>query len=122
MTAPRVLVVDDNQDFAFMVATALRTLEYETRTAFDARGALELAIDFRPVAMLIDIGLPDTSGWSLARKIRSIPLLPKKPRLIAVSALAQPVHRERSVAAGFFRHLVKPVRIPEVVAVLREPC
>lgn len=120
MIAPRVIVVDDNQDFATLLASGLRTLDYDTRIAFDARHALELAVDFQPAAMLIDIGLPGTSGWSLARKIRTIPLI--APRLIAVTALDQPVHRERSVAAGFFRHLVKPVRIPEVVAVLRAPC
>jgi nitrogen-specific signal transduction histidine kinase len=71
----RVLVVDDNVDSAESLALLVRTCGHEVRTAHDGPTALEAAIDFRPDAVLLDIGLPGLSGHEVARRIRRQPSL-----------------------------------------------
>jgi CheY-like chemotaxis protein len=114
----RVMLVDDNREFVNVLSNGLRMLGYEVAFAFDARECLANAIPFRPHSILIDIAMPETNGWDLARKILTLPIL-AYPRLIAVSAFAQPIHRARSMAAGFEYHVVKPVRIATLDALLR---
>ena len=113
----RVVVVDDNADFATTVATGLRLRGFAAQPAFAAEEALALAASFRPQSMVIDIAMPNTSGWSLARLVRGLGLA-DAPRMIAVSALDQPVHRVRSFAAGFALHLPKPVQIAVIADAL----
>jgi DNA-binding response OmpR family regulator len=118
VTEHRVLIVDDNLEYAETMAAALAKRGFATTVAFDAHTALELVETVQPQSMLIDIALPDMSGWSLARLLGA---RPRAPRMIAVSALGQAIHCTRSTAAGFKRHIVKPAKLAEVVAALREP-
>jgi CheY-like chemotaxis protein len=104
----RVLVVDDNRDAADMLATALRVFGHEAVVAHDGEEALALLGDGPCDAAVLDIGLPVMDGLELARRIR------KQPRvarlfLIALSGHGLDEDRERSLAAGFDLHLVKPV-------------
>src|SRR5688572_11268264 len=91
----RVIVVDDNVDIAEWLADELSLLGYEVQIAHDGPRALELATAFEPDLMLVDIALPEMNGWEIARRLRKLEL-PKPPHLIAISALHQDAHRERS--------------------------
>jgi PAS domain S-box-containing protein len=104
----RVLVVDDNQDSADSMAMLLELEGHTARAAYSAAEALEQVAAFTPDVVLLDIGLPIMNGYDVAQEIKKSP---RPPRLIAVSGYAQPEDKERSAAAGFSAHLVKPVDI-----------
>jgi PAS domain S-box-containing protein len=104
----RVLVVDDNTDAAETLADLLQWKGYEVRTAADASAAMEVALGFRPEVYILDIGLPDIDGYELARRLRAEASLPAAT-FIALTGYGQARDRERSRAAGFDHHLVKPV-------------
>lgn len=102
---------------ADMLDLWLRTLGHVTRTARDGRSALETLAAFVPDVALLDIGLPGMDGYELARRIRST-AGDKPPILIAISGYGQESDRERSRAAGFSHHLVKPVDAPQLQEIL----
>src|SRR5690606_31061 len=103
----RILVVDDNEDAAKMLGSALSALGHEVRVAHDGPHALAVAREFQPEAAVLDIGLPVMDGYELARGLCA--LLPQRPRLIALTGYGQDSDRERARGAGFDLHLVKPV-------------
>jgi PAS domain S-box-containing protein len=113
----RILVVDDNVDSANMSALLLREFEYEVRTAHTGESALELALEFRPNVVLLDIGLPEMDGFEVARRFRLDPHL-KDIRLVAVTGYGQDSDRQQSKDAGFDDHLVKPVEPDFLLKVL----
>jgi PAS domain S-box-containing protein len=104
----RVLVVDDNQDSADSMAMLLELEGHTARAVYSAAEALEQVTAFTPDVVLLDIGLPIMNGYDVAQEIKKGS---RPPRLIAVSGYAQPEDKERSAAAGFSAHLVKPVDI-----------
>ncbi|MDC0743156.1 ATP-binding response regulator [Polyangium mundeleinium] len=112
----RVLVVDDNQDAAVLLAEALRAAGYETRVAFDGPSGLDLGRQWQPEVAVLDIGLPVMDGYELAGRLRE--LSPAPQRLLALSGYAQPGDRDRARAAGFSAHLVKPVEMDTLYAAL----
>jgi signal transduction histidine kinase len=114
---PRVLVVDDNEDAAIMLADALRTLGFEVRTAHDGPGAVALAGEFRPDIALLDIGLPMMDGYEVARRLRETDST-AGVTLVALTGYGQESDRLRSEAAGFSAHLVKPVDLDELAKLL----
>lgn len=111
----RVLVVDDNEDAAMLLADVLARRGYITETAADAREAMRQMVAFLPQAAILDIGLPVVDGYELARQIRALPN-GQGIYLVALTGYGQAMDRERALAAGFDHHLVKPVD----VATLRE--
>jgi len=113
--ATRVLIVDDNEDGAEMLAMALDGRGYHTRVALDAHAALEIAPAFCPDIALLDIGLPVMDGYELAARLRQLPGL-ASVRLIAVTGYGQESDRQRTRDAGFEYHLVKPVDLDTVEA------
>ena len=113
--APRVLIVDDNEDGAEMLSIVLSQKGYDTRVAHDAPGALKIAETFKPATAFIDIGLPVMDGYELAEKLRAMPSL-TGIRLIALTGYGQEADRRRGREAGFDEHLVKPVDIGAVEA------
>jgi signal transduction histidine kinase len=116
--ALRILIVDDNRDAAHALARVLEADGHEVQTAGDGPSALELAPAFRPDVALLDIGLPgDLDGHEVARRLRSL-AGPNRIALIAISGYGQETDRERSLAAGCAHHLVKPVDIEALLAIL----
>ncbi len=110
----RILVVDDNQDAANSLARLLtRLYRQEVRVAYDGPSALEAAGSFNPGLILLDIGLPGMDGYEVARRLRAHPDF-NKALLVAVTGWGQEQDRQRSSAAGFDRHLVKPVEMDAV--------
>jgi CheY-like chemotaxis protein len=104
----RILIVDDNEDGAASLAMMLKLGGHETETAHDGLEAVEAAERFRPDAMLLDIGLPKLNGYEVCRRIRERPW-GKDVVLVAVTGWGQDEDRDRSKAAGFDTHVVKPV-------------
>jgi signal transduction histidine kinase/ActR/RegA family two-component response regulator len=115
--ASPVLLVDDNQDAAMLMADALERAGYPTRIAHDAGEAIAVVRDWRPVVAILDIGLPVVDGYELARRLRAQPGLAGL-KLIALTGYGQAADRERALAAGFAHHLIKPVTAAAIRAVL----
>jgi CheY-like chemotaxis protein len=115
---PRVLVVDDNTDAAELLTEALQHLGYDVQTAHDGPSALERARAFAPDVALLDIGLPVMDGYELAERLRSSEGATAPPTLIAVTGYGQETDRNRTAAAGFAHHLVKPINIQELSSLL----
>ncbi|XYI00722.1 AAA family ATPase [Sorangium sp. So ce1128] len=119
----RVLVVDDNVDAGELLAELLRVEGHESALAHDGAGAIEMLESFHPTVALLDIGLPDMDGYQLAAAICR-----QKgttgPRLIALTGYGQMHDRARSADAGFAEHLVKPIRVEQLLAAIagRSPC
>jgi CheY-like chemotaxis protein len=104
----RILVVDDNVDAADSIAILLSMEGHQTQTVNNAHDALIAATEFRPDVVLLDIGLPEMDGYEVARRLRSENAI-ENLRLVAVTGYGQPADRARAQAAGFDKHLVKPV-------------
>jgi PAS domain S-box-containing protein len=115
--ATRLLVVDDNADAAELLSDSLTLLGYEAHRAHDAEAALKLAAQVRPEVAVLDLGLPVIDGYELARRLRELEGL-SGLRLIAVTGYGQSSDRDRSKAAGFDAHLVKPITVDEIHRVL----
>jgi signal transduction histidine kinase/DNA-binding response OmpR family regulator len=104
----RVLVVDDNLDGAGMLARLLKGWGHEVALTHDGPSALDVAPDFHPDVVLLDIGLPGMDGYEVARRLREIEPA-ERATLIALTGYGQGEDRRRSEEAGFHHHLVKPV-------------
>ena len=115
--APRVLVVDDNEDAAALLATILELHGHATLIAHDGPSALAAARAFIPEVAFLDLGLPGMSGHELAREIRRLPGL-ERIALIALTGWGSEEDKRRSAEAGFAHHLTKPVDIASIEATL----
>lgn len=118
VTGLRVLVVDDNVDAAESLCALLGMLGHETAVAFDGPSGLALAQRFRPHAAVLDLGMPGLNGLDLARRLRAGPDAPRL--LVAVSGYGQPEDRLRTRDAGFDHHLIKPVELAVLQALLTQ--
>ncbi|MGE5793638.1 MAG: response regulator [Bacteroidota bacterium] len=116
----RVLVVDDNRDSAESLAQLLRLFGHEIWQAYTGRDALAAVRARRPDLVLLDIGMPDLSGYEVARQIRAEPSL-AATRLIALTGYGSEEDRRRSAAAGFDGHLVKPIDFEDLERILAAP-
>jgi signal transduction histidine kinase len=104
----RVLIVDDNKDAAEWLATLLGLSGHETHVAFDGLEAIKAAERLLPDAVLLDIGLPRVDGYEVCRRIRQQPW-GRDLVIVALTGWGQEEDRQKSRAAGFNTHLVKPV-------------
>ena len=104
----RILVVDDNDDSLTSLAMLVRMMGGEVRTAVDGPTALEIARQFRPEVVLLDLGLPVMNGYEVGRRMREMPEA-QGAILVAQTGWGQDEDRRRSAEAGFDAHLVKPV-------------
>jgi CheY-like chemotaxis protein len=113
----RILVVDDNTDAADTLAMLLELGGHQTRIAHSGPAALDAAFEFRPQVVFLDIGLPGLSGYEVARRLRVDAMLPQ-PLLVALTGWGSDEDRRQAHAAGFDRHLVKPIDASKIAAVL----
>jgi two-component system CheB/CheR fusion protein len=95
-------------DSADMLVMLLQMFGHEAQAAYSGQTALETAVVYLPDFVLLDIGLPDMSGYEVARYLRQQPQT-KDVRLIAMTGYGQDSDRQRSQEAGCEHHLVKPV-------------
>ena len=120
----RILVVDDNEDGADLLAMMLSLSGHQTRTAYSGLEALATARDFRPEVVFLDIGMPGMNGYEVARQVRASPEL-NQAMLVALTGWGSEEDRRRSRDAGFDIHLTKPVEpgaIDDVMARFEEKC
>lgn len=114
-----VLVVDDNPDAADSLALVLHAAGHAVRVAWNGLDALAAARDARPDVVLLDLGMPCMNGYEAAHRFREDPAIGSAV-LVAVTGWGSDDDRRRTQAAGFARHLVKPVDPAEVLALLRD--
>jgi CheY-like chemotaxis protein len=103
----RVLIIDDNVDAADSLAIILRHMGHQVHVAYDGRAALELSLRTRPEIVLLDIAMPEISGYEVAKQIRQY--LGDRVRIFAVTGYGQDDDRLKSVEAGIDQHLIKPI-------------
>jgi len=111
----RVLVVDDHLDIVNAMCTLLDALGHDTHALTRGGEVLATVESFRPTLVILDIGLPDVSGYELARMLRA---RGHTGRLVALSGWGAPADRQRALEAGFDEFLVKPIDADIVQEVL----
>jgi signal transduction histidine kinase/ActR/RegA family two-component response regulator len=115
--ARHVLLVEDNEDVATLMAEALGNLGYQVRVVSDGEAALREHARQPSDVVLIDIGLPGMDGYELARRLRNR-AGGRRPLLVAITGFGSPQDRERALQAGFDHHLVKPVQLEQLSRLL----
>ncbi len=113
----RVLLVDDNRDVAISISRFVRQLGHEVRIAFDGAEAVQIADDFRPDLVLMDIGMPKLNGYDVARTLRAKPW-GMQVTLVAMTGWGREHDKRRSFESGFDHHMVKPVEPLALEAVI----
>jgi PAS domain S-box-containing protein len=115
--ALRILVVDDNEDSADTLGMVLNRLGAEVKIAYDGHSALEALRTYRPSVVILDLGMPGMDGHEVAQRVRRDPDFCDLP-LIALTGWGQEENRRRTREAGFDHHLVKPVDLELLQALL----
>ena len=111
-----VLVVDDNEDAAYGLSLILEMKGCQVHTCHTAQAALEEANEFKPNVLILDIGLPDMTGYDLLTQLQQI-VAPNTLK-IALTGFGHKKAREESKKAGFDYHMTKPVDIDNLVQIL----
>jgi signal transduction histidine kinase/ActR/RegA family two-component response regulator len=109
----RILLIEDNVDAGEILAELLRLSGHQVALALDGRAGLELFDRFNPQVVLCDIGLPGLTGYEVAMRMRER-RPPRRTVLVALTGYGSAEARQRAIAAGFDRHVIKPVD-PEVL-------
>jgi CheY-like chemotaxis protein/two-component sensor histidine kinase len=116
----RILIVDDNTDAADMLGELLKALGASVLVVHSGREALDAVETFAPDVAVLDIGMPEMDGYEVARRIRA--RSPGRvPMLIALTGWGQECDQDRSRAAGFDHHMVKPLDVARLRELLMVP-
>lgn len=113
----RVLLVEDHAESAASIARLLTLFGYDVRVEHDGPAAIQLASRFAPAAALIDLTLPSMDGCAVAEQLRALPET-RHALLIAMTGWSTDDHAQRTRAAGFDLHLVKPLSVETLVGAL----
>jgi PAS domain S-box-containing protein len=117
----RILVVDDNRGAAKLLAKLLEKLgPHEIRVAYDGHEALQVAKQFRPELLLLDIGLPSLNGYEVTKILRSEPDF-DAALLVAMTGYGTEQDRRRALECGFDMHLVKPPSLEALCSIFQHP-
>jgi len=119
LASTRVLIVEDDEDTALLLAENLADRGYTLEVVHDGEAALARAAVFKPDVAVLDVGLPDMDGYQLAIRMRALVGLPDVLRLIALTGYSGESERRRSREAGFDVHLVKPAMPDDVASAIR---
>jgi PAS domain S-box-containing protein len=114
----RILVADDNQDSAVVLAHFLATEGHEVQTVYNGVRAIEVVKTLRPEVAILDIGMPGLNGYETAQQIRSE--FGRAIVLIAVTGWGQEEDKKRSKEAGFDYHLTKPIDVLTLEQILAQ--
>ncbi|HEV8473002.1 MAG TPA: ATP-binding protein [Methylomirabilota bacterium] len=115
-----VLVIEDNDDTRDILKLMLETEGAQVETAGRGEDGLQVADRLRPAVVLCDIGLPDMDGLEVARRLRARAAL-ADTRLIALTGYGQADDVRQAAEAGFEAHLIKPVNLEQLMALLTAP-
>jgi signal transduction histidine kinase/CheY-like chemotaxis protein len=113
----RILLADDNVDFVNSIGALLSAMGHSVVITHNGPDALTAAARFCPDYAFLDIGLPQMSGYDLARGIRRVACC-QSTMLIAVTGWGQEKDRQLAFEAGFDHHMVKPVRFEQIEEIL----
>lgn len=113
----RVLIVDDERDIADIQALLLRLCGQNVQHTYDGPSALEIAAEFKPEVVFLDLVMPGMNGFALAERLRQVDGL-EKTRLVAVSGLGQPAFREAARSVGFDDYIQKPATADDFINAL----
>lgn len=116
----RFLVVDDNADAAVTLATLLEMLGHTVSVAHSGEEALAAVGAFEPDIVVLDIGMPGMDGYEVARRLKRRTDLARQPLLVAATGWGTEADRSRALAAGFDRHLTKPIEMQALEAIVQE--
>lgn len=111
----RVLIADDNADAADTLAILIELMGHEVKVVYGGQAAISVAQTFLPDVALIDLGMPDIDGCSVAKAIRN-ESWGNGIYLVALTGWGQEKDRARTTAAGFHQHLTKPVDTAKIMA------
>jgi|SRR5215471_9773293 len=112
------LVVEDFEDSRFMMRRLLEMAGYNVLEASDGEQAVQMAVESRPVLILMDLSLPKLDGLSATRQIRQKKGLKTVP-IVAVSAHDSPESRSEALAAGCDEYITKPIDFDHLNALLQ---
>lgn len=121
MAGERILVVEDNEKNMKLVRDVLETTGYRTLEATTGSQAVELAIEYAPDLVLMDIRLPDMDGLEALSRLRADERTASIP-VLALTAQAMQGDRERFLAAGFDGYVSKPLNIVALVGTVKQHC
>ena len=113
----RVLVIEDNRDVREMMFLMLSQHGFVVHVAEDGQSGIAAALAIRPDIALVDIDLPDISGYEVAANLRKSADMAAL-KLVAVTGYGQAMDREKAFAAGFDRHLTKPVPLESLLGAI----
>ncbi|AFY89852.1 hybrid sensor histidine kinase/response regulator [Chroococcidiopsis thermalis] len=116
----RVLVVDDEPDSCEVIAMILQTRGAKTYTAGSVQAALQALEAFQPDLLVSDIGMPGEDGYALIRQLRTKTTAHRQIPAIAMTGFARLEDRTQAIAAGFQRHLPKPIDPDTLIAVVTD--
>jgi len=111
----RILIVDDNEAAAKGLEKLLVHHDQDVRSIYSGKNVLDAVASFAPDVILLDIGLPDIDGYEVARMLRAQGF---SRSIVALTGYGQDSDRLRSLEAGFDYHLVKPVSVSNILAIL----
>jgi CheY-like chemotaxis protein/anti-sigma regulatory factor (Ser/Thr protein kinase) len=114
----RVLVVDDNRDFADSLSLLLERMGAEALATYTGADGLEKALSWHPEALLVDIALPDMKGYEVARQVRRSEG-GEGPLLLAMTGFGNRESEEHASSAGFDARLLKPLDLEKLHGLLR---
>jgi PAS domain S-box-containing protein len=114
----RILIADDLPDSADTLGLLLEAMGHETRVAYDGEEAIAIAEGFRPDVVVLDLGMPRLNGYDTCRRIRAAPW-GRGVTLVAQTGWGQGQDRRRTEEAGFDHHIVKPIDVDRLLALLR---
>jgi CheY-like chemotaxis protein len=113
----RILIADDNRAWVDSLASVLRNEGYTVFAAYGGREAVEMAAEIRPDVVLLDIEMPEMSGYETARRLRA-QLADHPLQIIAITVWGRESDRAAARLAGFNHHLTKPLLFDQLVKVL----
>ncbi len=115
----KIVIVEDNEDSREMLCALLGDAGYQCSSASTGPTGLALISETEPAAAVVDVGLPGMDGLELARRLRANPRT-AGIYLIALTGYGQPSDRSAAREAGFDGHLVKPVDLDTLLAILND--
>jgi CheY-like chemotaxis protein len=113
----RILVADDNRDFAEALAVLVRTRGHAVREAYDGEKALALCLEFHPHVLVLDIAMPRLDGYEVSERVRRLEWT-RDVLIVALTGRAEFLDRARSHASGFDYHVTKPIALDEVIRLI----
>lgn len=115
MNKAHILVVEDDNAVAKLMAATMESQDYQYRIASTGASAIMEALSYKPEVMILDLGLPDTDGIEVIKKIRAWSNMP----IIVVSARSEDTDKVAALDAGADDYLTKPFSVDELLARLR---